>query len=94
MSIPNGVKSAAKIIAKNLDWLEEFDTVVLCFDQDEQGREAAAQSALQLSPGKVKIVTSLPEKDANDCVVKGRVKDLVDAVYGAKSCRPDGGVPG
>ena len=94
VSIPNGVKSAAKIIAKNLDWLEEFDTVVLCFDQDEQGREAAAQSALQLSPGKVKIVTSLPEKDANDCVVKGRVKDLVDAVYGAKSFRPDGVVPG
>ena len=94
VSIPNGAKSAEKVIAKNLDWLEGFDSVVLCFDQDDQGREAAKKSALQLSPGKAKIVTSLPEKDANDCVVSGRVKDLVDAVYGAKSFRPDGVVPG
>lgn len=94
VSIPNGAKSASKIIAKNLDWLESFETVVLCFDQDQQGREAAIASAQQLSPGKVKIVTSLPEKDANECLMSGRVKELIDAVYGAKSFRPDGVVPG
>jgi len=94
VSIPNGAKSAAKVIAKNLDWLESFETVVLCFDQDQQGRDAAIASAQQLSPGKVKIVTSLPEKDANDCLVQGQAKELIDAVYGAKSYRPDGVIPG
>ena len=94
VSIPNGAKSAPKMIAKHLDWLESFETVVLCFDQDKQGREAALESAQQLSPGKVKIVTSLPEKDANECLQQGRVKDLIDAVYGAKSFRPDGVIPG
>ena len=94
VSLPNGVKSAPKVVAKNLDWLESFETVVLCFDQDTQGREAAIKSAQQLSPGKVKIVTSLPEKDANDCLVAGRVKELIDAVYGAKSYRPDGLIKG
>lgn len=94
VSVPNGAKSAARTIAKSLDWLETFETVVLCFDQDKQGREAAIESAQQLSPGKVKIVTSLPEKDANDCLKSGRIKELIDAVYGAKSYRPDGVIPG
>ena len=94
VSIPNGAKSAAKIVAKHLDWLETFDSVILCFDQDTQGRSAALEAAQQLSPGKVKIVTSLPGKDANDCLVGGQVRELVDAVYGAKSFRPDGVIPG
>jgi twinkle protein len=94
VSIPNGVKSASKIVAKNLDWLETFESVVLCFDQDKQGREAAIEAAQQLSPGKVKIVTSLPHKDANECLMGGQVRELIDAVYGAKSFRPDGVLPG
>ena len=94
VSVPNGAQSAARVIAKNLDWLESFETVVLCFDQDDQGRSAAKASASMLSPGKVKIVTSLPEKDANDCLIQGQSKEIVDAVYGAKSFRPDGVIPG
>ena len=94
VSIPNGAKSAARTIAKSLGWLESFETVVLCFDQDAQGREAAVAAAQQLSPGKVKIVTSLPDKDANDCLVSGKARELIDAVYGAKSYRPDGVIPG
>ena len=94
VSIPNGAKSASKIVAQNLDWLETFESVILCFDQDPQGRSAALEAASQLSPGKVKIVTSLPGKDANECLVNGQVRELVDAVYGAKSFRPDGVIPG
>ena len=94
VSIPNGAKSAAKVIAENIDWLENFDSVVLCFDHDPQGRAAAIEAAQMLSPGKAKIVSSLPEKDANDCVMSNRVKDLVDAIYSAKSFRPDGVIPG
>ena len=43
-----------------------FESVILCFDQDAQGRAAALEAAQQLSPGKVKIVSSLPRKDANE----------------------------
>ena len=94
VSIPNGAKSAAKAISMSLDWLEGFETVVLCFDQDEQGRAAALEAANMLSPGKVKIVTSLPCKDANECMVHGKIKEMVDSIYGAKVFRPDGVVPG
>ena len=94
VSVPNGAKSAAKIIAKHIDWLEGFESVVLCFDPDEAGRSAALEAAQMLSPGKVKIVTSLPEKDANDCLQNGKVRELIDAIYGAKAFRPDGVIPG
>jgi twinkle protein len=85
VSIPNGCKSAKRLIAKNIDWLETFETVVLCFDQDEQGRAAAKEAAEVLSPGKVKIVTSLGFKDANEALMNGNSKAIVDGIYGAKT---------
>ena len=94
VSIPNGCKSAKRLIAKNIDWLETFETVVLCFDQDEQGRSAAKEAAEVLSPGKVKIVTSLGFKDANEALMNGNSKAIVDGIYGAKTYRPDGVVDG
>lgn len=93
-SVPNGAKSAAKSVAESLKLLEGYESVVLCFDQDEQGRAAALEAANMLPPGKAKIVTSLPCKDANECLVQGKTKDLVDAIYGAKVFRPDGVIPG
>jgi len=93
VSIPTGAKGAAKAIARSIEFLEKFDAVHLCFDSDEPGRAAAAECALLLTPGKAKIV-SLPCKDANECLVEGKVKELVNAVYGAKTYRPDGVVCG
>jgi twinkle protein len=46
-----------------------------------------------LTPGKAKIA-SLPLKDASDMLVAGRVKEMVDAVWQAKTFRPDGIVAG
>jgi len=42
-----------------------------------------------LSPSKAKIA-KLPLKDASDMLQAGKVKELVDAVWSAKSHRPDG----
>ena len=94
VSIPDGAKSATKYVAQNLQWLEKFEEVVFCFDQDDQGREAAKAAAQIMSPGKAKIVTAMPCKDANDCLVEGKVKELIDSIYGAKVYRPDGVIPG
>ena len=94
VSLPNGAKSAPKVVAEHIDWLENFESVVLCFDQDEQGRKAAVEAAQMLSPGKAKIVTNLPQKDANDCLKSGQVKELLEAIYGAPTFRPDSVIPG
>ena len=94
VSLPNGAAGAAKSIAKHVDWLEKFDQVIFCFDQDEAGRKAANDCAFLLSPGKAKIVTNMPGKDANDCLVNGKGAEVIDAIWGAKVFRPDGVVAG
>ena len=93
VSVPNGAQGAAKSIKKELEWLEQYDSVIFMFDQDEPGRDAAKECAMLLSPGKAKIAT-LPLKDANDMLVAGRGKEVIDAIWGAKAYRPDGIVAG
>jgi twinkle protein len=90
VSLPNGAKSAKKAISKALSTLERFDKVVLCFDEDDDGREALADVLPLFSPGKVYVV-SLPAgmKDANDMVKASRSKELVDAVWSAAKYVPD-----
>lgn len=93
VSLPNGAQSAKRAILNSLDWLEKFDTVVFCFDNDEPGQAAAVDCSSLLSPGKVKL-TQLPLKDANDMLQAGQGKQLLDSIWGAKTYRPDGIVAG
>ena len=95
VSIPSGCNSAKKAIGKSIEWLSKFDYVVLCFDMDEVGQKAAQECASVLPPNTAKIVR-LPEpyKDANEMLVAGKVKELIDALYEAKVFRPDGIVAG
>jgi twinkle protein len=89
VSVPNGAAEASKAVAKNLEWIASFDEVVLCFDMDEPGRKAAADCAQLLPPGKAKIA-KLPEKDANECLKKGKQEALTLALWNAEPYRPDG----
>ena len=89
VSVPHGAQSAAKYIATNLDFCNNFDKVVLCFDMDQPGQDAAKECAELFTPGKAAIVY-LPEKDPNDMLTKGLTKELINAVYSAKVYRPDG----
>lgn len=89
VSVPNGAQSAAKYVAKSLDWLEGFDRVVFAFDMDEPGRAAAKECAKIISPGKA-FIANLPCKDANDCLREGKLKQLIDAIWTAPAYRPDG----
>lgn len=93
VSIPNGAQSAVAAVKRELEWVEKFDTVVFMFDMDEPGQAAAKAAAELLTPGKATIAT-LPLKDANEMLKAGRVKELVDAQWGAKTFRPDGIVNG
>lgn len=93
VSLPNGAPSAKKAILKSLDWLEKFDSVIFCFDNDQPGRKAAVECATALSPGKAKIA-KLPLKDASEMLQQGRGKELIDLIWEAKTYRPDGIVSG
>lgn len=89
VSIANGAQSAKKAISKHLEWLEQFETVVLMFDMDEAGKAAIEECAPLFTPGKCKVA-SLPLKDANEMLVAGRGSEVIDAIWGAKAYRPDG----
>lgn len=89
VSIISGAKGAKKDISENLQRLEKFDEVILMFDMDEKGREAARECARLFRPGKCKIA-ELPLKDANEMLMAGRAAEIVDAVFGAREWRPEG----
>lgn len=87
VSVPNGAQGAKKDLAKHLEWIEKFETIVLCFDNDEPGIKAAESVARMFKPGKVKIAR-LPLKDANEMLKAGRHKEIIDALWDAKDYRP------
>lgn len=89
VSLPNGAQGAKKSIAREIEWLEQFEEVVLMFDMDEPGQDAAKECALLFSPGKCKIAY-LPAKDANELIQSGRTREIITAMFNAKVFRPDG----
>lgn len=89
VSVPLGAGSAAKSFKQHLQWLSQFEEVVIMFDMDEPGREAAQECARILPPGKAKIAT-LPLKDPSEMLMAGRQAELIDAMWGAQPYRPDG----
>ena len=89
VSIPNGAQGAVRSIKKELEWVEQFENVILMFDMDEPGQAAAQEVAGILKPGSVKIA-SLPLKDPNEMLKAGKGAELVSAFWNAKTYRPDG----
>jgi len=89
VSISSGVNDSENAIRENIEFLSSYDEIVICFDMDEPGREAAIRCAELLPPGKVKIV-SLPRKDPNAMLLKGEQKGLLTCLWEAQTHRPDG----
>ena len=92
VSIKNGISSAVKDIKVSLEWLENnFDNVIVNFDNDEHGLDGAMKVAELFSPGKCKIM-HLPEgfKDASDCLTKNKIQIYNKTFWDAKVFAPDG----
>lgn len=89
VSVPTGAQSAKGAISANLEFLSNFDQIILMFDMDEEGRKAVDEVAKILPVGKA-YVANLPLKDANECLLAGREQDIITAIWNAKPYRPDG----
>ena len=93
VSIRSGSNGASKDIKENLEWLESFENVVICFDADKAG-QLAAKSVLDLfTPNKAKNVV-LSMKDAGDMLKANKVTTFVREWWNAKSYQPDGIIAG
>lgn len=95
VSLVRGASAAKKEVQAQLEFLESYETVVLCFDNDKAGEEAVDAVKDLFSPGKLKIVKlSKGMKDASDYLSAGQGKSFVSAWWDAKTYRPDGIVSG
>jgi twinkle protein len=90
VSVPNGAQGAKKALAKALDWLAGFEEVVLFFDDDEPGRAAVEECAPLFPPGRCKVARMEGFKDPNEAHQAKQGGKVIDAIWGAKTYRPDG----
>ena len=88
VSLPTGAQGALKSIKDNLEFVNSYDEVILMFDEDEAGRDAAKKVAETLPPGKCKIA-NLPFNDPNDCLLAGKSKEVMTAMWNAQHYSPD-----
>lgn len=97
----HSASTAQHDVAKNFEYLNTFDEIVLCFDKDEAkpgpdgtsrypGQEAALQVAGMFPLGKVRILTLGKAKDANDYLKSGLGKSFVDEWWKAPKYTPAG----
>ena len=93
VSIRSGASGAVKDIKANLEWLETFENVVICFDSDTAGQEASRAVLDLFTPNKAKNV-KLPVKDAGEMLKERNVQGFIKEWWNAKTYRPDGIIAG
>lgn len=76
--------SAMKDCAAHLDYLNSFNEIILCLDNDEPGKNAAKAVASLFDFNKVKQVPITKHKDANDYLMAGEVNQFRSAWFNAK----------
>jgi twinkle protein len=90
VSVRNGAQAALKDCKAQYEWLNSFDSIVICFDADEPGKKASKEVA-ELFGQKAKIVKHLSGyKDACDYLIAGATKEFVNEWWRAEVYIPDG----
>lgn len=94
VSVRNGAQAAVACCKAQYEWLDSFENIVICFDADKPGQDAAKEVA-QLFGGKSKIMKH-PEgiKDACEYYQKRRTGEFMQAFWRAERFTPDGIVAG
>lgn len=90
LSVPYGAGTGEKNnwIENDYDLLDRFDTLYICMDMDDPGRQAAKDIAERLGYHRCKIV-ELPYNDVNDCLLKGiTASDMADILDESKYIQP------
>jgi twinkle protein len=94
VSVRNGAGNAAQDIKANYEWLDSFENIVICFDNDDAGRTAANQVA-EILGTKAKIFKGTKDyKDACEFIQQNKVAEFVNLWWKAERFTPDGIVDG
>lgn len=82
--------SAKQDCIADRDWLNAFDRIYLCLDNDDPGRKAASEIASLFDYNKILFVPLSKYKDANDYLQAGDTDGFRNVWYGAKKYTPEG----
>lgn len=88
VSVPSA--SQLKVLLENRDWLRNFDSIVIWFDMDDPGKQAADKAAKILGFDKVKVVKNLKVKDANELYLKEGHNAVLTTIWDAVPWSPAG----
>ena len=88
VSVPSGA-SDFRWLETEWDYLDTFEEIVLCLDNDPAGQEATRLLAAKIGEYRCSIVT-LPKKDANDCLKANIPKEEIQKrLSEAKHLKPE-----
>lgn len=83
VSVTAGEATLARMCSANYDWLNLFDEIILCMDNDEAGQKAVQEALRFLPEGKV-FVMKTSQKDANAMLLAGKARQFISNFYEAK----------
>ena len=81
--------SAKEDCAANYEYLNSFEKIYLCFDNDPQGEKASKKVASLFDYNKVHVV-KLTKKDANEYLQAGEEKQFVSIWHNSQRYLPEG----
>ena len=89
VSVKSGATSAKKNVKENFEFLDSFENVVLCFDNDEAGNKASEEVAQLFSPKKCRVI-SLELNDPSAYLVEDKEADFIRSWWNAEPYTPAG----
>lgn len=84
-----GETASYKQLKNHYEWLNRFEQIIVCYDNDKAGQEAIKKLVDVIPKGKM-FVMSIDLKDANEMLVQGRDKHFLNAFLKARPYTPDG----
>jgi twinkle protein len=81
VSLPNGAQAAKKALQHQLKWLMGFESIVLFFDSDEAGQQAAQDCASLFPHDKLFIARLDSYKDANEALIAKDYEAITSTVF-------------
>ena len=84
VSVTSGEGSLAKQCAEQYDWLNQFENIIICMDNDDAGRKAT-QEALKVLPEYKARVMYCSLKDPSLMLQEGKQKQFLSNFWDAKT---------
>ena len=84
-----GETASFKQLKNHYEWLNRFEQIIVCYDNDHAGQNAVKKLVDVLPKGKM-YVMNIDLKDANEMLVQDRSRHFLNAFLKAKPYTPDG----